>query len=84
MKPEVAQKLTDLLAELVAHDGGTVKLIKHTNDSIEFDLLLKDAQCAECVMPSHFLEQIFLDQAQAIYDNLRSVLINDPRREQVL
>ena len=48
---------------------------------MEFNLLLDSAECAECVMPKQFLEEVFLAQAQTIYGNLRSVLINDPRKD---
>ena len=81
MTPEIAEQLKTSLTELVAQDGGAIELVQFTNNSIEFDLLLDSAECAECVMPKQFLEQVFLDQAQKIYGNLRSVLINDPRKE---
>ena len=81
MTPEIAEQLKTSLSELVAQDGGAIELVQFTNNSIEFDLLLDSAECAECVMPKQFLEQVFLDQAQKIYGNLRSVLINDPRKE---
>jgi len=81
MTPEIAEQLKNSLTTLVEQDGGTIEIVQFTGDSMEFNLLLDSAECAECVMPKQFLEQLFLDQAQKIYGNLRSVLINDPRKE---
>ena len=81
MTPEIAEQLKDTLTTLVEQDGGSIELVRFTNDSVEFNLLLDSAECAECVMPKQFLEEVFLAQAQTIYGNLRSVLINDPRKD---
>ena len=81
MTPEIAEQLKNSLTTLVEHDGGSIELAQFTNDSMEFNLLLDSAECAECIMPKQFLEEVFLAQAQTIYDNLRSVLINDPRKD---
>ena len=81
MTPEIAEQLKNSLTTLVEQDGGSIELVQFTNDSIEFNLLLDSAECAECVMPKQFLEEVFLAQAQTIYGNLRSVLINDPRKD---
>ena len=62
MTPEIAERVKETLTDLVAQDGGAVELLQYSNDSIEFNLLLSDVKCAECVMPSHFLEQIILDK----------------------
>ena len=81
MTPEIAEQLKNTLTTLVEQDGGSIELVHFTNDSMEFNLLLDSAECAECIMPKQFLEEVFLAQAQTIYDNLRSVLINDPRKD---
>ena len=81
MTPEIAEQLKNSLTTLVEQDGGTIELVQFTNDSMEFNLLLDSAECAECVMAKQFLEEVFLAQAQTIYGNLRSVLINDPRKD---
>ena len=81
MTPEIAEQLRNSLTTLVEQDGGSIELVQFTNDSMEFNLLLDSAECAECVMPKQFLEEVFLAQAQTIYGNLRSVLINDPRKD---
>ena len=81
MTPEIAEQLKNSLTTLVEQDGGSIELVQFTNDSMEFNLLLDSAECAECIMPKQFLEEVFLGQAQTIYDNLRSVLINDPRKD---
>ena len=81
MTPEMAEQLKNSLTTLVEQDGGSIELVRFTNDSVEFNLLLDSAECAECVMAKQFLEEVFLAQAQTIYGNLRSVLINDPRKD---
>ena len=81
MTPEIAEQLKNSLTTLVEQDGGSIELVQFTNDSMEFNLLLDSAECADCVMPKQFLEEVFLAQAQTIYGNLRSVLINDPRKD---
>ena len=81
MTPEIAEQLKNTLTTLVEQDGGSIELVQFTNNSIEFNLLLDSAECAECVMAKQFLEEVFLSQAQTIYGNLRSVLINDPRKD---
>ena len=81
MTPEIAEQLKNSLTTLVEQDGGSIELVQFTNDSMEFNLLLDSAECAECVMAKQFLEEVFLAQAQTIYGNLRSVVINDPRKD---
>ena len=49
MTPEIAEQLKTSLTELVAQDGGAIELVQFTNNSIEFDLLLGDEGCADCV-----------------------------------
>ena len=79
MTPEIAEQLKKTLTELVVQDGGAIELVQYSNDSIEFDLVLNDVECAECVMPKDFLEQIIFEKALAIFKNLKCVIINDPR-----
>ena len=80
MTPEIAERLKKTLTELVVQDGGAIELVQYSNDSIEFNLVLNDVKCAECVMPKDFLEQIIFEKAQAIFKNLKCVIRNDPRR----
>ena len=79
MTPEIAEQLKTLLTELVAQDGGAIELVQFTNNSIEFDLLLGDEGCADCVRPKQFLERIIFEKAQSICKDLKSVTLNDPR-----
>ena len=79
MTPEIAEQLKTSLTELVAQDGGAIELVQFTNDSIEFDLLLVDEGCADCVRPKQFLERIIFEKAQSICKDLKSVTLNDPR-----
>ena len=79
MTPEIAEQLKKTLTELVVQDGGAIELVQYSNDSIEFNLVLNDVECAECVMPKDFLEQITLEKSHVFFKDLKSVIINDPR-----
>lgn len=79
MTPEIAERVKETLTDLIAQDGGAVELVQYSNNSIEFNLLLNDVKCTECVMPSYFLEQITLEKAHVFFKDLKCVKINDPR-----
>ena len=79
MTPEIAEQLKNSLTTLVEQDGGTIEIVQFTNNSIEFDLLLGDEGCADCVMPKQLLERIIFEKAKSICKDLKSVTLNDPR-----
>jgi Fe-S cluster biogenesis protein NfuA len=64
---------------LVQADGGDMKLRSIEGDSLNIDLVLEGASCAECVMPREFLEQIVLDMVKQKAPGVAAVRIDDPR-----
>lgn len=64
---------------IVQADGGDLVLNRVDGSSIHLDLIIEGAECAECVMPRPFLEQIALDMVQAQVPDVDSVSIADPR-----
>ena len=47
--------------------------------TIRAHLVIEGAECAECVMPRQFLEQVALDMARAELTDIEAVTIHDPR-----
>jgi Fe-S cluster biogenesis protein NfuA len=64
---------------LVQADGGDMKLRSIEGDSLNIELVLEGASCAECVMPREFLEQIVLDMVKQKAPGVAAVRIDDPR-----
>ena len=65
--------------DLIEADGGKVELVDTATDSIHIRLVLDTAECAECVMPKPFLQQVALDMLRADIPELATVEIDDPR-----
>ena len=64
---------------LVQADGGDLVVDEVEGATIRAHLVIEGAECAECVMPRQFLEQIALDMARAELTTVESVTIHDPR-----
>jgi len=65
--------------ELIALDGGDVSIVSSSGSQVTLQLLLKDADCEECVMPAAFLTQVVLNAAKKKIPELEAVHIIDPR-----
>ncbi len=65
--------------ELIALDGGDVSIVSSSGSEVTLQLLLKDADCEECVMPAAFLTQVVLNAAKKKIPELVAVHIIDPR-----
>ena len=64
---------------LVQADGGDMKLTSIDGGTLNIELILEGASCAECVMPREFLEQIVLDMVKQKVSAVSAVTIDDPR-----
>ena len=64
---------------LVQADGGDMKLTGIDGSTLNIELILEGASCAECVMPREVLEQIVLDMVQQKVSAVSAVTIDDPR-----
>jgi hypothetical protein len=76
---EQAEEAVAGLRALVAADGGDVLITDTGDDSVRLALILETAECAECVMPRQFLEQVALDMMKPTLPGLDRVDIDDPR-----
>lgn len=76
----VLEQEVQAAAELLRADGGDLRLVGVDDGVVTVELLLRDASCAECVMPAEFLERLLagrLTQAGVPHDR---VVVADPRR----
>lgn len=77
---DLAEALQQLV-DIVRQDGADLRLLKCTRDGVELQLDTRDATCAECVMPKHFLEAVVLSALQESVPWVREVTIRDPRED---
>lgn len=67
------------LIDIVRQDGADLRLLECRADGVELQLVIRDAACAECVMPKQFLEAVVLTTLQESVPWVRHVAIHDPR-----
>ena len=77
-----AEVALEAVRDLVAADGGDLRMVDVGPDSTRLELVLETAECAECVMPRAFLETVALDMMKPALPALRSVTIHDPRESE--
>ncbi len=65
--------------ELVAADGGDIRIASSDSSAVSLQLVLDTAECRECVMSRPFLEQVALDVMRPHLPTLATVTIIDPR-----
>ena len=66
---------------LVQADGGDLVVDEIDGATIRAHLVIEGAECAECVMPRQFLEQVALDMARTELTTVEADTIQDPREE---
>jgi Fe-S cluster biogenesis protein NfuA len=66
---------------LIRPDGGDFELaeIDDLSGVVRLRLVLRDAACAECVMPKTHLEAVALTMMQKRLSDLDAVTVDDPR-----
>lgn len=64
---------------LIEADGGGLDVVTYAEGTATLQLVLADAECADCVMPRAFLETVALDMVKSEMPSLKSIVINDPR-----
>ncbi|QBX55915.1 hypothetical protein EXE58_10880 [Nocardioides seonyuensis] len=72
-------EVIDELAGMISIDGGRLELREASPDRLRFDLVLQDAECAECVMPRAYLEGILTTRLAQVSSSPPEVQISDPR-----
>lgn len=79
--PTVLATALEAPRALVQADGGDLELTSVADTTIELRLIVETAECAECVMPRRFLEQITLDMVRKELPAVAAVSIDDPREQ---
>lgn len=67
------------LRGLIRADGGDLRVTSAGPTTVNLELVLETANCAECIMPRPFLEQVALDVFRAAGAAVSAVVIHDPR-----
>lgn len=67
------------LSGMISIDGGRLELREASPDRLRFELVLQDAECAECVMPRTYLEGILNTRLAEVTSSAPEVQISDPR-----
>jgi len=72
------------LRQLLQPDGGDVELVDVDGGAgaVRLRLLLRDASCAECVMPRPHLEQVAGNVLRRSLPDLQAVTVDDPREDE--
>ena len=66
---------------LLQADGADIELVRLDGDVAHLRLVLVDANCAECVLPTALLQDVALQQMQQHAVGLAGVVIDDPRAD---
>lgn len=74
-----AEAALEPVQSLVRADGGDLRLVETSSDTVALELVLDTAECKECVMPRAFLETVALDMMKPSLAALTHVAITDPR-----
>jgi Fe-S cluster biogenesis protein NfuA len=69
--------------DVLQADGGDVELVRVEGTSAHLRLVLRDAGCAECVLPRPILEEVALRLLRERAPELTAVHIDDPREPNV-
>lgn len=77
---DVADALQPVI-DIVRADGGDLHLVSAAGSTVELQLELEDASCAECVMPRQFLEGVVRDALAERMPWVTEVRVHDPRED---
>ena len=81
LEPDTLASALDEVRVLVRADGGDLVLTQIEGSRVDLRLIVEGAECAECVMPREFLEQVALDILRRKVPAVGAVTIADPREE---
>lgn len=73
------QKAIEPLVGALRADGADVDVARVEGGSVELQLIVEDASCADCVMPGDVLESLFLDAIVTAGHEVDRVRLADPR-----
>ncbi|MGA7418260.1 MAG: hypothetical protein WB765_21865 [Acidimicrobiales bacterium] len=71
----------DELSELVRPDGGDIEItgMDAATGTVRARLLIDSAECADCILPRHLLEEIVTGRLRRSVPGVQTVSIDDPR-----
>lgn len=71
----------DELSELVRPDGGDIEItgMDAATGTVRGRLLIDSAECADCILPRHLLEEIVTGRLRRSVPGVQTVSIDDPR-----
>jgi Fe-S cluster biogenesis protein NfuA len=71
----------DELSELVRPDGAELEItgIDAATGTVRARLLIDSADCADCILPRHLLEEIVTGRLRRSVPGVQTVSIDDPR-----
>jgi Fe-S cluster biogenesis protein NfuA len=71
----------DELSALVRPDGGDIQItgMDAATGTVRARLLIDSAECADCILPRHLLEEIVTGRLRRSVPGVQTVSIDDPR-----
>ena len=75
----VLQPALDEVRGIISADGGDILLTSVDGSTVNLQLVVQGASCAECILPRELLEQVTLDIFQRGGTGVTAISINDPR-----
>ena len=73
------QPALDEVRSIISADGGDILLTSVEGSTVNLQLVVQGASCAECILPRELLEQVTLDIFQRGGTGVTAISIDDPR-----
>jgi hypothetical protein len=73
------QPALDEVRSIISADGGDILLTSVEDGTVNLQLVVQGASCAECILPRPLLEQVTLDIFQRGGTGVTAISIDDPR-----
>jgi hypothetical protein len=73
------QPALDEVRSIISADGGDILLTSVEGSTVNLQLVVQGASCAECILPRPLLEQVTLDIFQRGGTGVTAISIDDPR-----
>lgn len=73
------QSAFDEVRGIISADGGDILLTSIEDGTVNLQLVVEGASCAECILPREMLEQVTLDIFQRAGTGVSAISIDDPR-----
>jgi hypothetical protein len=77
--PTALQPALNEVRSIISADGGDILLTSVEGGTVNLQLVVQGASCAECILPRELLEQVTLDIFQRGGTGVTAISIDDPR-----